>query len=255
MPTAQRNNCKRILRHLIKHNTEAHESAAKVGRKLMALLDYFPISAWLQVADAMTRLLIYMQVPQVVEIVKQVQAVIDKKRPKEGNLPTQEIVEEENLPDMMLLRHVWGYSRDDVRKKTVSAMIYKYLKERMFPNKHVTTNFLPQKFATTSSTLHKYIVGMKYKGGATPGKYRYEELEEWTRKQGEDDTNKGASGSGAMSQEKLKGKELGKKSGKKRDAAEIHEEVSKPKKKRRQVDDDDDRGEGTSKPKQKRKGQ
>ena len=111
------------------------------------------------------------------------------------------------------------------------------------------------KFATTSSTLHKYIVGMKYKGGAPPGKYRYEESEEWTRKRTEEDANKGASGSGTtMSQEKLKGKGVGKKSGKKRDAAEIREETSKPKKKRKQVDDDNDDDEpGTSKPKKKRR--
>ena len=56
------------------------------------------------------------------------------------------------------------------------------------------TAFLSTKSATTSSMLHKYIVGMKYKGGAPPGKYRYEESEEWTRRQMEEDSNKGASG-------------------------------------------------------------
>ena len=206
----------------------------------MALLDYFPISAWLQLADAMTRPLIYVQVLEVVEIVKQAQTVIDKKKLKEGESPIQEIVVEQNPLDMMLLRHVWGYGRDDVGKKTVSAIIYKYLKEWMFPKEHVTTAFLSQKFTTTSSTLHKYIGGMKYKGGVPQGKYRQDESEEWTRKQREDDTNKGTSGSGATSQEKLKGKGVGKKSGKKRDAAENHEETSKSKKKRRVVDDDDD---------------
>ena len=113
----------------------------------------------------MTRPLVYVQVPEVVEIVKHAQVVIDKKKPKEGESPIKEIVEEQNLPDMMLLRHVWGYSKDDVGKKTIAAIIYKYLKERMFPKEHVTTAFLSTKFATTSSTLHKYIVGMKYKGG------------------------------------------------------------------------------------------
>ena len=181
LPTAQRNDCKQILRWLIKHNTEAHESAAKAGGELMALLEYFPISAWLQVADATTRPLVYVQVPEVVEIVKQAQAVIDKKKPKEGESPIKEIVEEQNLPDMMLLRHVWGYGKDDVGKKTITAIIYKYLKERMFLKEHVTTTFLSMKFATTSSTLHKYIVGMKYKGGAPPGKYRYDKSE-WTRR-------------------------------------------------------------------------
>ena len=255
LPTAQRNDCKQILRRLIKHNTEAHESAAKAGKESMALLEYFPISAWLQVADVMTRPLVYVQVPEVVEIVKQAQVVIDKKKPKEGESPIKEIVEEQNLPDMMLLRHMWGYDKDNVGKKTVAAIIYKYLKERMFLKEHVMTAFLSTKFATTSSTLHKYIVGMKYKCRAPPGKYRYEESGEWTRKQMEEDANKGARGSGTpTSQEKLKGKGVGKKSGKKRDAAEIHEETSKPKKKKKQVDDDDDDDQqGTSKPKRKRR--
>ena len=106
LPMAQKNDCKQMLKRLVKHKMEAHESAAKVGRELMGLLEYFPISSWLQVADAMTRLLIYVQVPEVVEIVKQAQAVIDKKKPKEGESPIDEIVVEQNLPDMMLLKHI-----------------------------------------------------------------------------------------------------------------------------------------------------
>ena len=240
LPTAQKNNCKQMLKQLVKHNTEAHESAAKAGRALMRLLDYFPISAWLQVADAMTRPLVYVQVPEVVEIVKQAQAVINKKQLQERESPIDEIVIEQKLLDMMLLRHIWGYGTDDVGKKMVLAIIYKYLKERMFPKVHVMTAFLSIKFTMTSSTLHKYIVGMKFKGGAQPGtKYRQAELEEWTGKQREDDKNKGASGSGT-SKELQKGKGMGKKSGKMRDAAEICGDASKPKRKRHILDDDND---------------
>ena len=120
-------------------------------------------------------------------------------------------------------------------------IIYKYLKEQMFPKAHVTTTFLSVKFATTSSTLHKYIIGMKYKGGVPPGtKYRQGESEEWTNKQREDNINRGACGSGTTSQEPEKGKGAGKKTRKTRDAAEIWDDTSKPKKKRRIVDDDDD---------------
>ena len=84
LPTAQEERLQQILRRLIKHNTEAHESAMKAGKELVVLLDYFPISAWLQVADVMTRPLVYVQVPEVVEIVKQAQDVIDKKSRKKG---------------------------------------------------------------------------------------------------------------------------------------------------------------------------
>ena len=87
LPTAQKNNCKQILKRLVKHNTEAHESTVKAGKELVALLNYFPISAWLQVVDTTTRPLVYVQVPEVVEIVKQAQDVIDKKKPKEGEAP------------------------------------------------------------------------------------------------------------------------------------------------------------------------
>ena len=216
LPMAQKNDCKQMLKRLVKHKTEAHESAVKVGRELMGLLEYFPISSWLQVADATTRPLIYVQVPEVVEIVKQAQAVIDKKKPKEGESLIDEIVVEQNLPDMMLLKHIWGCGRDDIGKKTISTIIYKYLKEQMFPKAHVTTKFLSVKFATTSSTLHKYIIGMKHKGGAPPGtKYRQGESEEWTNKQREDNINRGASGSGTTSQEPEKGKGAGKKTRKK----------------------------------------
>ena len=142
LPTAQKNDCKQILKRLVKHNTEAHESAVKAGKELVALLDYFPISAWLQVADATTRPLVYVQILEVVEIVKQAQDVIDKKKPKEGEAPIDEIIMEQNVPDMLQLKNMWGYGREDVSKKMVSAIIYKYLMERMIPEQHVPTVFL-----------------------------------------------------------------------------------------------------------------
>ena len=138
---AWKNDCKQMLKRLIKYNTKAHESAAKASKELMGLLDYLPLSAWLQVADATTRPLVYVQVPEVVEIVKESQALIAKKKPRSGESPIEDIVTEQNLPDMMQLRHVWGYSRDDIGKKTVAAIIYKYLKEQMFPKAHVTMAF------------------------------------------------------------------------------------------------------------------
>ena len=42
---------------------------------------------------------------------------------------------------MMQLKHIWGYGREDIGKKTVSAIIYKYLMERMMPKQHVPTHF------------------------------------------------------------------------------------------------------------------
>ena len=52
--------------------------------------------------------------------------------------------------------------------------------------------------------------------------------------------NKEASGSGITRQEVSKGKGARKKTGKKREAAEICADTSKPRKKRRIIDDDDD---------------
>ena len=82
---------------------------------------------------------------------------------------------------------------------------------------------------------------MKYRGGASPGsKSQQGKSEEWTRKQREDDVNKDARGSGVTRQEVSKGKGAEKKTGKKRDVAEIRGDTSKPRKKRRIIDDDDD---------------
>ena len=47
--------------------------------------------------------------------------------------------------------------------------------ERMIPKQHVSMNFLSRRFATTESTLHKYIVGTKYRGGAQMGKFKMSE--------------------------------------------------------------------------------
>ena len=62
------------------------------------------------------------------------------------------------------------------------------------------------------------------------------------QKEHEDDVNKGASVSGTKDTEKPKGKGIGKKSGKSRDAAERRDNTSKPKKKKRieDVDDEED---------------
>ena len=175
----------------MRHNTEAHESAMKAGKELVALLDYFPISAWLQVADTTMRPLVYVQVPEVVEIVKQAQDVIDKKKPKEGESPIEEIIAEQNLPDMMQLRHIWGYGREDIGKKMVSVILYKYLMERMMPKQHVPTHFLLTRFATTESTLHKYIVGTEVQrwGSKWESTGNQVNRKEWTSRQWKDATN------------------------------------------------------------------
>ena len=146
----------------------------------MALLEYFLISTWLQVADVATRPLVYVQVPEVVEIVREAQAVIDRKKPREGETVIHEIVIKQNLLDMRNLKQEWGYGKDDIGKKTVAAIIYKYLKEQMFPKAHVTTAYLAEKFDSESSTLHKYVVGMKYKGGAPLGT-SYKASEDWSQ--------------------------------------------------------------------------
>ena len=76
------------------------------------------------------------------------------------------------------------------------------------------------------------------------GKFKISESEEWTRKQKEheDNVNKGASVSGTKDTGKPKGKGIGKKSGKSRNAAEIRDDTSKPKKRkwREDVDDEED---------------
>ena len=140
---------------------------------------------------------------------------------------------EQSLPDMMNLKEQWGYGKDDFGKKTMAAIVYKYLKEQIFPKSHVTTAFLAKKFAAKSSTRHKYVVGMKYKGGARPG-MSYKASEDWSARQQDEpdhDDNERAGGSGLTQDDLPKSKGAGKKSGKKRDAAEIRGDSSKPKKK------------------------
>ena len=242
LPMAQRNDCKQTLKRLLKHNTEAHESAAKAGKELMALLEYLPISIWLEVADATTRLLVYVQEPEVVEIVRESQAVVEKKRPLEGEIAIHTIVIEQNLSNMVNLKEEWGYQKDDVGRKTVAAIVYKYLKEVMFPQAHVTTTYLAEKFAAKESMLHKYIVGMKYKGGGASGTMN-KVSEDWTRTQQEEnrDANVEEARELDLTREELpmmKGTE--KKLGRKRDVTEIRGELSKPKKKRQRNEDDDD---------------
>ena len=65
--------------------------------------------------------------------------------------------------------------------------------------------------------------------------------EEWSREQQKDaDMDKSASRSGIAAEDLPKRKGAGKQSGKKRDAADIHADASKPKKKKNIPDDDED---------------
>ena len=231
-----------MLKNLVKYNTEAYESAVKAGKELMGLLDYLPVSVWLEVADTMTQPLVFVQVLEVVEIINEAQAQVDKTKPMEGEVPVEDIIVEQNLPNMSNLKHAWGYNTDEIKKKTVAAIIYKYLKEAMFKKTHVLTIFLSRQFAMVSSMLHKYIVGKKYKGGVAPGSlYKSSTLEYCSRKQQEDpEVNRGASGSGLTAAKLPKSKGAGKKMGKKRDATEIWGNLSKPSKRKRDTQDDDD---------------
>ena len=65
-----------------------------------------------------------------------------------------------------------------------------------------------------------------------------------------DDVNKGASVSGKKDTEKPKGKGIGKKLGRSRDAEEIRDDTSKPRKKKR-IEDVDDEEEDRDKPRKK----
>ena len=94
-----------MLKNLVKYNTEAYKSAVKAGKKLMGLLDYLPLSVWLEVVDTMTRPLVFVQVPEVVEIINEAQAQVDKTKPMEGEVPVEDIIVEQNLPNMSNLKH------------------------------------------------------------------------------------------------------------------------------------------------------
>ena len=113
----ERMDVKQMLKRLVKHVTESHESAAKAGKELMGLLDYLHLQVWLQVVDMMTRPLVYMQVPKVVETIKEAQNRIDKTKLLEGEVPIDDIIHKQNLPDMAHLQHVWGYDLNDIGEK------------------------------------------------------------------------------------------------------------------------------------------
>ena len=67
----------------------------------MGLLEYLLSDAWLQVVDAITRPLVYVQVPEVLGIIKELQSRIDKTKPMEGEAPIEDIINEKNLPKMV----------------------------------------------------------------------------------------------------------------------------------------------------------
>ena len=115
---------------------------------------------WLQVADATTRPLVFLQVPEVHEAIQEAQERIDKTKPMVGEGPIDDIMEEQNLPRMAHLRHMWGYDAMDIGKKMVMTIIYKYLKEEMYEGQeHIATALLSVRFGMKSSTLHQYVVG------------------------------------------------------------------------------------------------
>ena len=123
----------------------------------------------------------------------------------------------------------------------------------MFLKAHVTTAYLTNKFSAKGSTLHKYIVGMKYKIGGASGT-TYKTSEEWMARQQKEAEDVGEAGGLSLTQEDLPASRgTGKKSGKKRDAAEIRGDSSKPKKKskdndNKDVDEDEDRNKPSKAP-------
>ena len=47
---------------------------------------------WLQVADATMRPLVYVQIPEVIETIKEAQSQIDKSKPLEGEAQIKDII-------------------------------------------------------------------------------------------------------------------------------------------------------------------
>ena len=242
LPTLLKNDAVKLLADLYENQARAHEYAAASCRKLKELHKILPFETFLRIADGAVRPLVIMHIPKTEEIVSKLRTTAEKSSRKTTGASTViEVMEKRILPQ---LKKDWTMTDVDKPKKMIACIVFKYVRDAMFPTDTTPTHQVVKEFNVVQTTVHRHMYGKKYPGGGQvlkQMKRRDTKLLQGIRRR----VGESTSGTEKVEEEKVtstsKGKGGGKSSITKRSAEEIRgdstAEGEKVKRKRKKEED------------------
>ena len=163
LPTLLKNDAVKLLADLYENQARAHEYAAASCRKLKELHRILPFETFLRVADGAVRPLVIMHIPKTEEIVSKLRTTAERSSRKTTGASTViEVMEQRNLPQ---LKKDWTMTDVDKPKKMIACIVFKYVRDAMFPTDTTPTHQVVKKFNVIQTTIHRHMYGKKYPGG------------------------------------------------------------------------------------------
>ena len=163
LPTLLKNDAVKLLADLYENQARAHEYAAASCRKLKELHRILPFETFLRVADGAVRPLVIMHIPKTEEIVSKLRTTAERSSRKTTGMSTViEVMEQRNLPQ---LKNDWTMTDVDKPKKMIACIVFKYVRDAMFPTDTTPTHQVVKKFNVIQTTIHRHMYGKKYPGG------------------------------------------------------------------------------------------
>ena len=158
-----RNDACKLLADLYENQARAHEHAAASCRILKQLHRTLPFDIFLRIADGAVRPLVLMQIPQTEAVVAKLKEAAEASRKKTTGITlVTEVMEKRNLPQS---RKDWTMSDVDKPKKMVACIIFKFVRDAMFPTDPTPTHMVVKEFGVKQTTIHRHMYGKRYPGG------------------------------------------------------------------------------------------
>ena len=155
----------RMIKHYFGHVARVHEEAASAARIAQELVDEVDENSWLQIVSNGTRLLVMLQVPEMMQqaaMMKSDHECREKAEQLRG-LPIDKIIKEQNMP-----RPVgrWVESKIMSPSAYLAVAVYYFLYGVVEQTKALGNQAVADLFKVSKSNLHRITSGRKYTGGS-----------------------------------------------------------------------------------------
>ena len=149
-----------LIKCYLGHVAKVHEEAASVAKIAQELVDEIDTNSWLQIVSNGTRLLVMLQVPEMMQQVAKMKSDHEHREKAEQlrGLPIEDITREQNMPRPV--EH-WAESKIMSPSAYLTAAVYYFLYSVVDQKKTVANQMVADLFKVSKSNLHWITSGRK----------------------------------------------------------------------------------------------
>ena len=148
----------RMVKWYFGHVAKAHEEAASTARIAQSLIDEIDENSWLQIVSNGTRLLIMLQVPEMLQQAATMKSEHEHQQKAEQmwGLPIEDLIKEQNMPRPV---EQWAESKIMSLSAYLVAAVYYFLFNAVDQKKTVANQAVADQFKVSKSNLHRITSG------------------------------------------------------------------------------------------------